>query len=194
MSVDIGSLNASVMEIVTDFSDEYEATEAVDHAARCASLKPGTPVPAKGGIKLTDNIHHIQNYSFEAEEKIASLCEGKRASVKATMTDAPSEEAVRMMQAINLRDSVSKTELDALASKYGNNYQVRRFIADQLSRRELAVPDEDECDRDLRLIDHAERVGRESVTRSAVERSAFNKAARLSIVRQNLEGTGLFAL
>ena len=111
------------------------------------------------------------------------------------MSEAPSDEALRMMQSISLRErGVSKTELDALSAKYGSCYQVRRFIADQMLKRELGHPAEDELDVALRQIDHAEDVGTESVRPLNMSRSKMTKAARLAIIKQNLYGEGLFAL
>lgn len=193
MTADINELNDAVLEVITDFSDEYEATESVDYASRCSMLKEGATVPAKGGIKLTENVEHIGNYGYAAEERIRDLCDAQRRSVLDSMSDAPSEEALRMMQSISLRENgVSKSELEALASKYGSCYQVRRFVADQMLKRELGIPKEDECDKALRLIDHAEEVGVSSVSPREVGKKTYGKAARLAIIRQQLRGEGLF--
>lgn len=195
MNVNIPDLNASVMEVVTDFSEEYEATESVDYATRCGMLKPGSRVPDKGGIKLTENQQHIESYSFEAGERIGKLCDMQRDSVLAAMSTAPTDEALRMMQSISLRsDGVTVDELNALSSKYGSNYQVRKFCADQMRTRNLGIPSADECDTALRQIEHARSVGLKSIKPFRIDRSTMSKASRLALLRQELNGEGLFAL
>lgn len=194
MNVNIPDLNASVMEIVTDFSEEYEATESVDHATRCSNLKPGTPIPAKGGIKLTENQQHIESYGFEAAEKIGKLCDMQRDSVLKSMSTPPSDEALRMMQSISLRsEGVTVDELDALSAKYGSNYQVRKFLASEMRTRELGYPSADECDTALRQIEHARSVGLKGVKASRFDKSTMSKASRLAVLKQELNGEGLFA-
>lgn len=194
MQFDAAELNSTILDIVTDVADEYEATEAVDYAARCAELKPGSTVPKKGGLMLNSNREHFDFYSYDAQEKIKSLCAEKRNRILDEMGESPSQEALRGMQSIILRDDVSKVELDAFASKYGSNYQVRRFVTDQLSKRKLAMPYRDECDAALKAIEHAEEVGLRSVKSRDIERAKYGKAARLAIVRDELNGTGLFSL
>ena len=193
MSFNIDNLNSSILDVVTDMENEYEATESVDFATRCANLKPGAPVPAKGGVKLTDNLHHIENYGYAASSRIFDLCDAERTNIKSEMSAAPSEEALRTMQAIGMRSSVSKAELDALADKYGNCYQVRRFVSDQMVKNDLGIPEEDPCDTALKQISRAESIGMNAVDARRIGYSKTGKAARLAIVKQNLKREGLFS-
>ena len=192
---DIEALNESIMNIIGDFYDEYSAVESVDHATRCANLEPGSPAPKKGGIKLTDNLQHINAYGYQAEEKIRSLCESERSSVLASMSEAPSDDAVRMMQAISMRDSVSQADLDAFNNRYGSNYQARKFVADQVKKRKIGTTTEDPCDEALRLIEHAQSVGESSVKPHTLnDKDSIGQAARRAMVKDQLYGTGLFSM
>ena len=192
---DIEALNESVMNTITDFFDEYSAVESVDYSTRCANLKPGTPVPAKGGVHITENRQHIDAYGYQAGEKIKAMCDEQRSGILESMSTPPSDDALRMMQTISLRgNSVTKTELCALADKYGDNYQVRRFVSDQMKERKLGGATEDPLDQQLKQIEHAQRVGEKNVKAyNLEEKNAIGRSSRLAMIKEQLYGTGIFA-
>ena len=193
---DIEALNESVMSAITDFFDEYAAVESVDYATRCSNLEPGTPVPAKGGVHITENKQHIDAYGYQAGEKIRAMCDEQRSGILDQMSVPPSDDALRMMQTISLRGaSVTETELHALADKYGDNYQVRRFLSDQMKERKLGPATEDTLDEQLKRIDHAQRVGESNVKAYKLgKKDSLGQAAQLSMIKEQLYGTGLFAM
>ena len=196
-SYDISALSESIMAKVTDFADEYDATEAVDYAARIMDLKPGSPLPDRGKIESLENRRHIDNYAYGVSSDIAEICEAERTKLHQQMIAPPDDEALRMMQTISMRgDSINETELDALHDKFGSNYQVRRFVAEQKQKLggEYAGIETDMVDEALSMIDAVQKIGQNNVRVSTIEQSPFGKEARLAIIKQELAGDGLFKL
>ena len=191
---DLNALGKSIMDLLTDFANEYDAVESVDYATRCAALPPGSTVPDKKGIELKENKRHLDNYAYHSSSKIAELCEEQRNVIRDLMCIPPSEEALRMMQAIQMRGGdVGETEVQALSARFGDNYSVRQFIAKHSERSPFEPDYVDEYDAALQSIDQAQQLGQKHMSTFQIEQSPFGKDSRLAILKQQLEDYGMIA-
>ena len=190
--LNIASVNDAVMKEIADFADEYAATVAVDFGKRCAALEPGDIAPKEGSIVLNDSIRHIENYSFESQQRIIGICEGARAKALHLISEPPSADALRLMQSMAMRgDSVSDMELDAMLRTYGSNYQVRKFV-NEVRGGYLREPDA--LDAALLQIDHALDIGKRYTSPRTYKATKMTKPALLSTAREMLYRTGMASI
>lgn len=71
---------------------------------------------------------------------LENILAGKRAQFSRSM-DAPTDEQLRLLQVLGMRDSLSIGEVAAASAKFGNNLQALRLLRDIAKRHDIAMPD-----------------------------------------------------
>ena len=122
---------------VDEFFDTYVDCLEHDERQARASLKPGEPLPARRGNRFITG-----EGKQRANEKTRGAVAGIRANIDkarqalaADMSAAPSEEAMRAIQAARALEHPGSELLETLESQYGaNNYLAHRAIVELAHR------------------------------------------------------------
>lgn len=118
---------------------EYRDAIECETAFARAHLQPGQEMPkirVMTGTRRDAFARTVDAIRVDALNAIDEL----QQAIDDEVTAAPSEEAIRALQALSMRKTVTETELQSFTEKYGDNYQARKVI------RGLADPDLMEVD------------------------------------------------
>lgn len=129
-------------------------TECVDYYGWCAessyretlpTLKPGETAPEGGKIHGEKYQGLYNGKVYNAMDRANKALESWRESINHTLTDAPSEEALRAVQAFQLRNKERLTkeaygaEIQRLIDRYGDNYQIYEALLDMAMDKEVGI-------------------------------------------------------
>ncbi len=111
------------------------------------TLKPGEVAPDEGVICGEKYKELYKGKVSNAHQRAHDALESWRKTINNNLTDAPSEEALRAIQAFKLRNQSRMSlegyasEIQRLIDRYGDNYQVNQILKDMAFDRDAFVPE-----------------------------------------------------
>lgn len=139
-----------MLEAISTAQSKINSLRDKDFEAAKQQLKAGEAAPSKQ-ITNTAALKSICSNYNEEIKRIAQTARGKL-----PYSEAPSEEAVRTLQLVAMRENVSKDELLELQETYGSSYQAAKLIQDIAVKHNIHLaPTDQEVAREL--IDDAEQ-------------------------------------
>ena len=124
------NMRSTLMSIQKEFADDFQRTAAASREEVMKVLKPGEAAPDTGKIWGKDARAEFETRAAGYRSKASAVIDATAAAIRADMTKAPSTEAVAVINALAARSSVSPEEIDAVLSKYGDNYLAYNAIRD----------------------------------------------------------------
>lgn len=132
--------NYQLKNILDKFAKDYQTTAEASRVAFMQSAKGGDMIPAPGHIYGNDYKARFEDrcrgYQTEAETVLTNII----ADARAKATEAPSAEAVRVVQMLQLREELTADEVNNLLSAYGSNAQAYKAIASVAASKGVHVP------------------------------------------------------
>lgn len=120
--------NYQLKAIVDKFAQDYEATCTASLQAFVASSKGGDRLPAPGHIYGKEFGEQFSGRCQKYCEDAIAIIEEQAQAVRDKLADAPSDEAVRTIQLLALREDLTVDEINNLLHKYGSNAQAYKAI------------------------------------------------------------------
>ena len=119
-------------------------------------LTPGSKFPAIQGI-TTENQRNIMREKA-ADLRAEAMVEVNkiRDAVIAEKTAAPSEDAVRFLTLMSMREHVSQEEIDEAVNAYGDNYSATRAL-NKIAREHGCVPHDHPVERMAEVVGSLEK-------------------------------------
>lgn len=160
--------NYQLKTILDKFAKDYQTTAETSRIAFMQSAKGGDMAPAPGHIYGNDHKARFEErcrgYQAEADGVLTSII----ADVRAKATEAPSAEAVRVVQMLQLREDLTADEVNNLLSVYGDNAQAYKAIASVAASKDVHVPP---CpiDEELKALEDLQRDMVKTLTLSSAE-------------------------
>lgn len=118
---------------IRDLSKEYDQVAEESRVKFLRTLKPTEKVPDnKKRVYFDDDKNELDNKVFEAKQKIHEYINSSIKKINSKTTEAPSEEALRAIEALKLTNSHNIDDYNAMLEKYGDNilsYKAIRKIA-----------------------------------------------------------------
>lgn len=131
--------NYELKVILDKYAQDYAHTAEESRTAFMQSAKGGDRIPVPGRIYGNDYKKQFENrcqgYRAEAEKVLDSIISDTRAKA----TEAPSNEAVRVVQMLQLREGVAADEVYSLLEVYGSNAQAYKAIASVAASKGVRV-------------------------------------------------------
>ena len=131
--------NYELKVILDKYAQDYKNTAEASRNAFMQSAKGGDMIPAPGHIYGNDYKAQFEQrcrgYQAEAEKILDGVIEDTRAKA----TEAPSDEAVRVVQMLQLREELNADEVYNLLSVYGSNAQAYKAIASVAASKDVYV-------------------------------------------------------
>ena len=160
--------NYQLKNILDKFAKDYQTTAEASRVAFMQSAKGGDMIPAPGHIYGNDYKARFEDrcreYQTEAETVLTNII----ADARAKATEAPSAEAVRVVQMLQLREDLTADEVNNLLSVYGDNAQAYKAIASVAASKDVHVPP---CpiDEELKALEDLQRDMAKTLTLSSAE-------------------------
>lgn len=121
--------NYELKTILDKYAQDYAQTAEQSRQDFIQSANGGEMIPVPGRIYGNDYKAQFEmrcrGYQAEAEK----ILNGVIADIRTKATEAPSDEAVRVVQMLQLREDLTADEVYNLLSVYGNNAQAYKAIA-----------------------------------------------------------------
>lgn len=126
-------------DIIAAFSSlpgEYEAAIKNDYAKYMKGLEPGAYVEPMGGkLKTQAARDEWRRRCADAAERVSALKDEASVRIQGEMAEAPGSAALAYVQSLDMRDEVSKDEMDAAFANYGSNWTLRNVLKDIAKRK-----------------------------------------------------------
>lgn len=124
------NLRDTLRSIQKDFANDFQQTAAESREAVMKVLKPGEAAPDTGKVWGKDARAAFEERAAGYRSKAFAALDAATAAIRSDMTKAPSAEAVAVINALAARSAVAPEEIDAVLSKYGDNYLAYNAIRD----------------------------------------------------------------
>ena len=124
------NLRDTLRSIQKDFANDFQQTAAESREAVMKALKPGEAAPDTGKIWGKDARKAFEERAVGYRSKAFAAIDATAAAIRSDMTKAPSTEAVAVINALAARSTVIPEEIEAVLSKYGDNYLAYNAIRD----------------------------------------------------------------
>ena len=131
--------NYELKVILDKFARDFSQTAESSRNAFMQSAKGGTMIPAPGRIYGNDYKAQFEERCKEYQAKAADILDGIISDVRAKATEAPSAEAVRVVQMLQLRKVLTTAEVYNLLAVYGSNAQAYKAIASVAAEKDVRV-------------------------------------------------------
>lgn len=180
--------NYQLKNILDKFVKDYQTTAEASRVAFMQSAKGGDMIPAPGHIYGNDYKAQFEDrcreYQTEAETVLTNII----ADARAKATEAPSAEAVRVVQMLQLREDLTADEANNLLSVYGDNAQAYKAIASVAASKDVHVPP---CpiDEELKALDDLQRDMAMTLTLSSAERGRTTDSFLSLFASMNIDPT-----
>lgn len=147
------SLNEQLKKIIDDFMKEYERAKENSWSAYVRDLPVNGTVPGRDTIIRAEDRTAFTETCARYYETGENIILKARDIVLEELTKAPTEEAVRTVEMLKLRDNISEAELAALMDKYGDNPQTYNAIRSIALKQKIYIFEENEHEDRLKKID-----------------------------------------
>ena len=131
--------NYELKVILDKFARDFSQTAESSRNAFMQSAKGGTMIPAPGCIYGNDYKAQFEERCKEYQAKAADILDGIISDVRAKATEAPSAEAVRVVQMLQLRKVLTTDEVYNLLAVYGSNAQAYKAIASVAAEKDVRI-------------------------------------------------------
>ena len=160
--------NYQLKNILDKFAKDYQTTAEASRVAFMQSAKGGDMIPAPGHIYGNDYKARFEERCKGYQAEADGVLSGIIADVRARATEAPREEAVRIVQMLQLREDLTADEVNNLLSVYGDNAQAYKAIASVAASKDVHVPP---CpiDEELKALEDLQRDMAKTLTLSSAE-------------------------
>ena len=132
--------NYSLKQILDKFAAEYSAAAEASRVALMQSSRGGDLVPEPGHLYGNESKAAFDKVTQEYRQQADEILDEQVSALHAKMAEAPTQEAVRVVQMLQLRDELTSDEVDALLRTYGSNVQAYKAIASVASAHKIHVP------------------------------------------------------
>ena len=130
--------NYELKVILDKFARDFSQTAETSRNAFMQSAKGGM-IPAPGRIYGNDYKAQFEDRCKEYQAKAADILDGIISDVRAKATEAPSAEAVRVVQMLQLRKVLTTDEVYNLLAVYGSNAQAYKAIASVAAEKDVRI-------------------------------------------------------
>lgn len=131
--------NYELKVILDKYVQDYTQTAEASRNAFMQSSKGGDMIPAPGRIYGNDYKAQFEERCRGYQAKAEKILDGVIADIRAKATEAPSDEAVRVVQMLQLREDLTADEVYNLLYVYGNNAQAYKAIASVAASKGVRV-------------------------------------------------------
>lgn len=161
--------NYALKVILDKYAQDYNQTAEASRTAFMQSAKGGDMVPIPGRIYGNDYKAQFEKRCLEYQAEARKILDDAISTILAKATEAPSEEAVRVVQMLQLRGDLTANEVHNLLSVYGSNAQAYKAIASVAASKDIHVMP---CpiDEELKAIEALKRDIAKTLTLSSAER------------------------
>lgn len=133
------ALTGKLKDLLDDYMAEQDATVAKAEADKAAALKPGETMTKTDGWPSDEAREHMSEYGRQTREKMDKVIDAVRDGILDEMAEAPSDEAARAVRLLASLPSVDRTEFEAVAHRFGDNYMVTRALTEIAREKKLGV-------------------------------------------------------
>lgn len=140
--------NYNLKQILDRFAAEYNAVAEKSRIELMQSSKGGGLIPEPGHLYGNEAKAAFDAKAREYQQQVDEILDEQTAALRAKMAEAPTPEAVRVVQMLQLRDDLTTDEVGELLRTYGGNAQSYKAIASVAAARKVRVPP---CPRDEEL-------------------------------------------
>ena len=110
----MSSTNKELKALIAEFNQDFKISSEASRKEVLSNLKSGERAPESGRIYGENNREEFNNRARQYAARATELVQKEIDKVNDAMTEAPTDEAVRALTVVGLRDDVSKEEFDAL--------------------------------------------------------------------------------
>ena len=133
----MSSTNKELKALIDEFNQDFKISSEASRKEVLSNLKSGERAPESGRIYGGNNREEFNNRAGQYAARATALIQKEIDKVNDAMTEAPSDDAVRALTVVGMRDNVSREEFEALYNKYGDNYQSAKAIINLASKQQI---------------------------------------------------------
>lgn len=133
----MSNTNKELKALIDEFNQDFKISSEASRSEVLKSLRGGEKAPESGKIYGDSNREEFNSRAAEYRAKASELVQKEIDKVNDAMTEAPSDDAVRALTVVGMRDNVSREEFEALFNKYGDNYQSAKTIINLASKQKV---------------------------------------------------------
>ena len=147
-------INRDLNKLLDSFVAEWENARNKSWNEYITALPAGSRLPAMQDtiVRQEDRAAFLEK-AVEYFNKADVLINSGRSMIIDELTKAPSEEAVRTIEMLKLRENISDIELKSLMDKYGDNPQTYNAIRSIAQKQERFIFPENIFDAELNRVD-----------------------------------------
>ena len=160
MSFNNKEINRQLRQLLTDFANEHESICKQSRAAYIEKLGPGDSIPAESRTPITETGRaQVERLSMTKRQQMQEILAPVKAALRASLSAAPSAEAVNACQMLKLRNrgDVTEKEIEALLSKYQDNPATYRTIRSIASSHGIYYLRDDPTETQLANVERVEK-------------------------------------
>ena len=131
--------NYELKVILDRYAQDYADTAEASRQAFMQSAKGGDMIPEPGHIYGNEYNAQFESRCIKYQADAAKILDSVIADTRAKVTEAPSDEAVRVVQMLQPRNELSADEVHYLLEVYGNNAQAYKAIASVAASKGVRV-------------------------------------------------------
>lgn len=131
--------NYELKVILDRYAQDYANTAEASRQAFMQSAKGGDMIPEPGHIYGNEYKAQFKERCRGYQANAEKILNGIIADTRAKATEAPSDEAVRVVQMLQLREEVDTDEVYNLLEVYGSNAQAYKAIASVAASKGVRV-------------------------------------------------------
>ena len=134
-----------IKAIYKEWRNTYDRMAEKSRLEEINRRPPEAMIPKTGMIYGKNNQDAFSNVTLEYKQRARAALADLRAEVEKAKTAAPSEEALRAVQAFQLRDPKGMTpdayaqETQELINRYGENYMINQALHDMAAKEHVRV-------------------------------------------------------
>lgn len=133
-------VNYRLKQILDKFAAEYNAAAETSRIALMQSGQAGGLIPEPGHLYGNEAKAAFDAKAREYQQQADTILDTQAAALRAKMAEAPTQEAVRVVQMLQLRDNLAADEVSELLRTYGSNAQAYKAIASVAAACKVHVP------------------------------------------------------
>lgn len=131
--------NYSLKQTLDKFAAEYNAAAEASRITLMQSGQAGGLIPEPGHLYGNEAKAAFDAKAREYQQQADTILDTQVAALRARMAEAPTQEAVRVVQMLQLRNEMTPGEVDELLKAYGSNAQTYKSIASVAAAHKVHV-------------------------------------------------------
>lgn len=145
--------NFRLKNLVDTFGQDFETSAEASRVAFMQSARGGDMIPVPGRFYSEEARDQFQERCLGYAAQAQQIIDTMTTTLRTVLAEAPSEEAVRVIQLLMLRKDLTEEEIYNLLEVYGDNAQAYKAIASVAAEKGLFVTP---CPVDQRLKTYAD--------------------------------------